>query len=63
MPIITIQLTKGRDPQTKSRIVKKITDVLVEELGSQPEWVTILFHEYEKENWASNGVLHNSKKA
>ena len=61
MPIITVQLGKGRSEATKQSVAEKITNLVVEELDVEREWVTVLFQEYERENWASDGTLHSIK--
>ncbi|WP_147535507.1 tautomerase family protein [Bacillus marasmi] len=61
MPVITIKMAKGRSVEQKQQFVEKVTKEAVKTLGVKPEWVTILFEEYERENWASNGQLHSIK--
>jgi 4-oxalocrotonate tautomerase len=60
MPIVTVQMA-GRDVEVKRRLAGEITRVLVEALDVEPEWVTVLFQELERENWASGGLLHSDK--
>jgi 4-oxalocrotonate tautomerase len=60
MPIVTVQMA-GRDVEVKRRLAGEITRVLVEALDVEPEWVTVLFQEMERENWASGGLLHSDK--
>ncbi len=61
MPIVTVQMARGRDLEVKRRLAGEITRVLVEALDVDPEWVTVLFQELERENWASGGLLHRDK--
>ncbi len=61
MPIITIKLAKGRTMEQKQRFVEVITKEAVNSLNVKAEWVTVIFDEYERENWASNGQLHSLK--
>lgn len=61
MPIITIKLAKGRSIERKRELVKALTEVAVRVLEVQPEWVTIVVDEYDRENWASGGELHADK--
>jgi 4-oxalocrotonate tautomerase len=60
-PIVTVQIAKGRDVDVKRRLAGEITRVLVEMLDVEPEWVTVLFQELERENWATGGRLHSDK--
>ncbi|MGX1099937.1 tautomerase family protein [Amorphus sp. MBR-141] len=61
MAIVTIQIGKGRPITEKRELVKKVTQVVATELKLPPEWITILIHEFERENWASDGELHIDK--
>lgn len=61
LPIITVKLAKGRTREQKQKFVESITEEAVRTLDVKEEWVTVLFEEYERENWASNGQLHSIK--
>ncbi len=61
MPIITVKMAKGRNLKTKREFVKAVTDSAVKILDVKSEWVTILFEEFERENWATDGLLHSDK--
>lgn len=58
MPIISIKIAKGRSIEKKQELVEVLTRETVRILEVQPEWVTVLIDEYERENWASAGELH-----
>lgn len=61
MPIITVKLAKGRTVEQKQQFVEAITREAVNTLDVKEEWVTVLFDEYERENWATAGELHSIK--
>ncbi|WP_042349227.1 tautomerase family protein [Bacillus massiliigorillae] len=61
MPIITIQLAKGRTVEQKQQFVEAVTREAAKQLQVKEEWVTVVFNEYERENWASSGQLHSIK--
>ncbi|GAX88997.1 tautomerase family protein [Effusibacillus lacus] len=61
MPIITIRLAKGRSVEQKRDLARAITNTVVEKLDVNPEWVTVLFDEFDRENWATAGELHSDK--
>ncbi|AGK54608.1 tautomerase family protein [Bacillus sp. 1NLA3E] len=61
MPIINVKLAKGRTSEQKQQFVKAVTKEAVRMLNVKEEWVTVIFDEYERENWASNGQLHSIK--
>lgn len=61
MPVITVKLAKGRTVEQKQQFVEAITKEAVKTLQVKAEWVTVIFDEYERENWASGGELHSIK--
>ena len=61
MPIINLKLAKGRSEDQKQEFVEKVTQIAVETLNVKAEWVTVIIDEYERENWATDGVLHSKK--
>ena len=61
MPIIVIKMAKGRSIEQKRKLVKAITNVVVDVLDVKPEWVTVLIEEIDRENWATGGELHIDK--
>lgn len=61
MPFITVKIGKGRTIEQKRKLARRMTDAMVDVLGVEPGWVTILFEESDKENWATGGELHGDK--
>lgn len=61
MPVITVKMAKGRTNEQKQQFVEVITKEAANILNVKPEWVTIIFDEYERENWATGGKLHSIK--
>ncbi len=61
MPFITIQIAKGHSLEKKRELAQAVTDTLVSNLGTKPEWVTIHIDEFDRENWAVGGKLHVDK--
>lgn len=59
MPVVQIEMIKGRTLQQKRDMVQKVTDVLVETIQCKKEAVTIVIREVDKENIAKAGVLHS----
>ncbi len=56
MPIVTVQLGRGRDASVKSRLAGEIAKLLADTLDVDPEWVaTVLFQELDRENWSTGG--------
>ena len=57
MAHVQLTLLEGRTIEEKRRAVKRITEVLKEELNVNPEKLTIAFVEVPRESYARNGTL------
>ncbi|MCK4269713.1 MAG: 4-oxalocrotonate tautomerase family protein [Methanogenium sp.] len=57
MPVVTIRMSKGKTFEQKRQLAERITADLVSTLDVNPEWVTILFEELDRENIAKGGTL------
>jgi 4-oxalocrotonate tautomerase len=55
MPVVTISTRKGKDTETKLRLIKKVTDAVVDAIQARPEDVTVLIYEVEKDAWGKGG--------
>ncbi|NHM32844.1 2-hydroxymuconate tautomerase [Neobacillus terrae] len=61
MPIIQVQMLKGRSPELKKQLISEITDTISRTLGSPPEAVRVILTEVPEENWGVGGVPINEK--
>lgn len=59
MPIVQIEILKGRTLQQKRAMVQQVTDVLVDTIQCKRDAVTIVIREMDQENLAKAGVLHS----
>ena len=57
MPVVTIEWYEGRSAEQKREIAEKLTELLVEVGGTQPESVWIRFVDSPKSEWAIGGEL------
>ncbi|KUG19610.1 4-oxalocrotonate tautomerase [hydrocarbon metagenome] len=57
MPVVTVQMAKGRTLEQKKRIAEEITHSIVSALNVDPGKVTVLIHELDRENIAQSGRL------
>ncbi len=55
MAIIDVTLHEGRPPDVKERIMMRLTQVLIEEIGAQPHQVRVVLREVKRENYAVGG--------
>jgi 4-oxalocrotonate tautomerase len=50
MPIIRVEMFKGRSREQKRALVRALTDSFIGVAGGKPEGVTIVIDDVEKEN-------------
>lgn len=58
MPIVQINMLKGRTLEQKRELVKKVTAVLGETIGTPPHKVRIILNDMEHDMYAIAGQLH-----
>ncbi|MGP4689542.1 tautomerase family protein [Agrobacterium pusense] len=57
MPYIKVEIAKGiASAEQKQVVIRRMTDVLVEELGRNPEYVFVVIDEVDTDNWGRNGL-------
>ena len=61
MPVVKIELWKGRNKEQKRKLVEKVTSAVVDSVSCPPESVQIIISEVEKENWGISGQLASEK--
>ncbi len=57
MPMIQVQLLKGRSIDQKQNMTREMTEVFVRHCGGEASEVNIIIQEVEAANWACGGVL------
>lgn len=57
MPIIRVEMFKGRTREQKRALVKELTDAFVRTAGGKPEGLYVVITEVETENWGTGGEL------
>jgi 4-oxalocrotonate tautomerase len=61
MPIIRVEMFKGRTRDQKRALVKEVTEAFLRTCGGTPESVQIVIVDVEKSDWGAAGVLHSDK--
>ncbi len=56
MPVVRIDLWKGREKETKKELIEKTTSVVADVVGCPIEAVQIIINEVEKDNWGIGGT-------
>jgi len=62
MPIIQVDMLKGRTLEQKRALAEKVTQAVVETANCPKEAVEIIIREMEFENFSQGGVLKCDKK-
>lgn len=55
MAIINVTILKGRSPETRNRIIKGLTAVMVDAIGAKPHQVRVVINEVDGGNYAVGG--------
>jgi 4-oxalocrotonate tautomerase len=57
MPYVKVEIAKGiATVEQKRAVIKGMTDVLVKELGRNPEYVFVVIDEVDTDNWGRKGI-------
>jgi len=56
MPIVRIDLWKGRDREKKKELIEKVTSAVVDAIDCSTEAVQVIINEVEKDNWGIGGT-------
>lgn len=57
MPIIRVEMFKGRTREQKRQLVKELTDGFIRACGGKSEGLHIVISDVNKEDWGAGGVL------
>jgi 4-oxalocrotonate tautomerase len=58
MPLVRIDMWKGRGREVKDALIRNVTRAVVEAVGCPADAVEILIFEVDKADWAKGGVSH-----
>ena len=57
MPYVKVEIAKGiATVDQKKAVIKGMTDVLVKELGRNPEYIFVVIDEIDTDNWGRKGL-------
>ena len=63
MPIIRVDMLKGRTKKQKQNLVKELTRAFNRACGEIHVGIDVILNEVEKENWCINGQLFSEKQS
>jgi 4-oxalocrotonate tautomerase len=61
MPIIRVEMFKGRSREQKRELARELTETFVRVAGGKAEAVTIILQDVAKEDWSIAGTLMADK--
>jgi 4-oxalocrotonate tautomerase len=61
MPVVTVQMFEGRSLDQKRKLVRAITDAMIEHAQARPDGLHVVLQEIQKENWGRAGVLGSDR--
>lgn len=61
MPVIRVEMFKGRSVDQKRELVKELTSALVRTCGCTPESVQVVIFDVDKQDWGGAGQLMSDK--
>jgi 4-oxalocrotonate tautomerase len=57
MPYVKVEIAKGiANVEQKRAVIRRITEVLVEEFGRNPEYTFVVIDEVDTDNWGRGGL-------
>lgn len=57
MPYVKVEIAKGiANIEQKRAVIRRMTEVLVEELGRNPEYTFVVIDEVDTDNWGRGGL-------
>ncbi|SLN24829.1 2-hydroxymuconate tautomerase [Roseovarius litorisediminis] len=61
MPIIRVEMFKGRTVEQKRALVRRLTEAFVTAAGVNPDSVQVVITDVDKSDWGSGGQLASDK--
>jgi len=55
MPVVHIELWKGRTKEQKTKLIKNVTSAVVSSIGCPPDAVEVIITDVDKDSWGIGG--------
>lgn len=62
MPVVTVQMWSGRSTEQKRRLVRAITNAMVEHANCKPDHLHVIIQDVPKDSWGRAGKLGIDEK-
>jgi 4-oxalocrotonate tautomerase len=63
VPVVIVEMWEGRTVEQKRKLVKALTEAMVEHAGSNPTHLHVIIHETPRESWGRDGKLGTELEA
>lgn len=57
MPVVRVTWFDGKDANAKKAVAKEITESIVRNTGTDPNYIYVIFEDVTQSNWAGAGNL------
>jgi 4-oxalocrotonate tautomerase len=57
MPVVRVSWFEGKDAKAKSAVAAEITESIVKNTGTDPQYIYVIFEDIAPSNWAGAGHL------
>ena len=61
MPVVTVQMRKGRSKDAKRALMRNVTDAVVESIGADRGKVRVLIYEVDDADWSVDGISYEDQ--
>lgn len=64
MPYVNIKITReGATAEQKAELIRRVTDLIAEVLGRNPQTTVVVVDEYDTDNWGIAGETVTSRRS
>lgn len=60
MPVVRVSWFEGKDHATKQKVAAEITDSIVRNTATDPNYIYVIFEDVKPSDWAGAGKLYGS---
>jgi 4-oxalocrotonate tautomerase len=57
MPVVRVSWFSGKDAKAKKAVAAEITESIVKNTGTDPNYIYVIFEDVEPSNWAGAGKI------
>jgi 4-oxalocrotonate tautomerase len=57
MPVVRISWFEGKDHEQKQKVAAEVTESIVRNTGTDPQYIYVIFEDIKPSDWAGSGNL------